>query len=119
RPNVRQPVRHRVIVGNTHMAVEAMGNSSFVVRGGPCRQDAQLAVDLHRIGIDDRTVAGPGQSERKRRLAARRWSCDKNCPSCTHLPDAPDLGQPAKRRGATWDSLAMTDSRRQLLIATC
>src|SRR4029077_14902155 len=42
------------------------------------RDDAQIAIDLHRIGIDDRATEFVGKSQRKRRLAASGRPCDQD-----------------------------------------
>ena len=40
--------------------------------------DAQIAVDLHGIGIDDDTAAGERELQRQRRLPAGGRACDKH-----------------------------------------
>src|SRR5579883_78253 len=41
------------------------------------REHAQIAIDLHRIGVDDRRVEAPRQHQRCGRLAARRRACNE------------------------------------------
>jgi hypothetical protein len=43
---------------------------------GPRGQDAQIAIDLQRVGIDDRAAIGRRQREREAGLAARRGAGD-------------------------------------------
>src|SRR5437588_615841 len=44
----------------------------------PCGEHAQVAIDLHGIGIDDHPVMGFGKRKRQGRLAARGRACDKH-----------------------------------------
>jgi phosphoserine phosphatase len=60
------------------MAIETMGNHPFLFRRRPRRDDAQVAIYLHGIGIDDDTFGFLRQRERKRRLAAGGRPCDKH-----------------------------------------
>src|SRR5215470_11599623 len=64
------------------MAVKQMRHPRFLRRRRARREDAQIAIDLHGIGIDDRAAERLGQHERQRRLAARGRSCDKHRPLC-------------------------------------
>src|SRR5579862_185935 len=79
------------------------------------REYAPIAVDLHRIGVDDLRAPALGQSDRHRRLAARGRSCDEERANHAHfngklvLPfvatlvaptDAANLGDALVRRAA-------------------
>jgi len=50
----------------------------FLLRRRPRGDDAQVAIDLHRVGIDDAAADPLRQRERKRRLAARRRPGNQN-----------------------------------------
>jgi len=52
------------------MAIEQVGRARLFRRRRTRRDDAQIAVDLHGIGIDDRPAVLFGQRQRQRRLAA-------------------------------------------------
>jgi hypothetical protein len=43
---------------------------------GACRQDAQIAIDLQRVGVDDRAAIGRRQREREAGFTARRGAGD-------------------------------------------
>ena len=45
---------------------------------GQSGDDAKVAVNLHRIGIDDRAAVSLGKLQRQRRLAARRRTCNED-----------------------------------------
>jgi len=62
------------------MAVQQMGDARLLRRRRTRRDDAQIAVDLHGIGIDDAAAKLLGQRQRQRRLAARGRPCDKHRP---------------------------------------
>ena len=53
------------------MAVEAVRDGGFILRRGTGREDAELAVDLHRVGVDHHAAVLEGELHREPRLAAR------------------------------------------------
>ena len=63
------------------MAVQPVRNARLVVRRRPRGNDAQIAINLHGIRIDDDAAASFGQCQRERRLAAGRRPCDKHRPA--------------------------------------
>ena len=62
------------------MAVEPMRHARLLRRRRPRGDDAQIAIDLHGIGIDDDAAELLRQRERQRRLAAGGRPCDKHRP---------------------------------------
>src|SRR5207248_4823513 len=64
------------------MPVKQMRHARFLRRRRARRENAQVAIDLHGIGIDDRAAERLGQGKRQRRLAARGRACDKHRPLC-------------------------------------
>jgi len=47
-----------------------------------CRDDAQVAIDLHGIGVDDDAAMRLREPKRQRRLAARGWPRKED--GCVH-----------------------------------
>src|SRR5262245_1871389 len=60
------------------MAIEPVRHLGFVSFAGPRGEDSELAIDLHRIGIDDDPASLMRKRYRQRRLAAGGRSCDKH-----------------------------------------
>ena len=73
-----QPERDRIGQGRVAMAVERVRGAGEVGRGRPARQDRQVAVDRHRIGVDDGPAEPRARLQRELRLAARRRACDED-----------------------------------------
>ncbi len=59
------------------MTEQKMRCARLFRRARPRGEDAQIAIDLHRIGIDQRAAETLGQAEREMRLAACRRACDE------------------------------------------
>jgi hypothetical protein len=55
-----------------------MWRVGLVFATGTRRQHAQIAVDLHRIGVDHRAAKGASETEGQGRLAARCRPRDKD-----------------------------------------
>src|SRR5690349_11445187 len=60
------------------MAEEPVRGGLLLVRAGTGRDDAQVPVDLHRIGVDHGAAETPSQVHREGGLAARGRSCDED-----------------------------------------
>jgi hypothetical protein len=52
--------------------------AGLLLDGRPGRENAQLAVDLHAVGIDDDATQPFGEPQRKARLAAGRGPGDQD-----------------------------------------
>ena len=95
------PAADRIILGGVHVAVKEMRLARLVGRRRTRGDDAQIAIDLHGIGVDDGTAEPRRQRKRERRLAARGRSGDEDCVGSAH---GPELGaglrqnQPWRRR---------------------
>jgi len=55
-----------------------MRHSRLFGRRGPCRDNGEIAIDLHGIGIDDDAAERFGERERERRLPARGRAGDED-----------------------------------------
>src|SRR5262245_63652469 len=64
------------------MAVEEMGYARLLLRSRAGGEDAQVAIDLHGIGVDDRAAERFRHRQSQRRLAARGRSCDQDGVAC-------------------------------------
>src|SRR5205807_8199481 len=85
-----EPESDRPWLRSADRAVEPMRNFGLFLGRRSRGQNAKLAINLHRIGIDDDPMPLARQSERERRLAARRRPCDKHCaPLCRHCAWTP------------------------------
>ena len=62
------------------MAVQQMRNARFLRRRRTRGDDAQIAIHLHGVGIDDAAAELFRQGQRQRRLAAGGRPCDKHRP---------------------------------------
>ena len=60
------------------MAIEPVRRARLFLHCRPSRDDAQIAIDLHGIGVDDDAAALLRQFERQGRLAAGGRPCDKH-----------------------------------------
>jgi phosphoserine phosphatase len=60
------------------MAIEAVRDKCFLFRRGPRREDPEVTIYLHGIGIDDDTAGFLRKCKRERRLAAGGRPCDKH-----------------------------------------
>ena len=78
RRDILEPAPDRIVLRRVHMAVEPVRHARLLLRRRPRRDDAQVAIDLHRIRIDDRAADLARQRQRQRRLAARGRPCDKH-----------------------------------------
>ncbi len=78
RRGVGAPAAHRVVLRSIDMAVQPMRHAPFLVGRRPRGHDAQIAIDLHGIGIDDLAAELLGKRERQGRLAARRRACNED-----------------------------------------
>jgi phosphoserine phosphatase len=65
------PVGDRAAFGSIKKAIQPMRRSLFGVRVGTRRQQAEIAIDLPAVRIDDGSAEGLRQLERERRFAAR------------------------------------------------
>src|SRR5688572_27868104 len=74
------------------MPVEHVRSARFLFGCRTCRDDAQIAIDLHGVGIDDGAIEPLGKRQRQRRLAARGRPCNKHRINMTHVATliAPD-----------------------------
>jgi len=72
----RAPLRSGTALGGIEKAVEPMRRPCFRNRVGTGRKDAQIAIDLHAVGVDDDAAEYVGQLQRQRRFAARGRSGD-------------------------------------------
>ena len=85
RPRVRQhmrdgvdPAAHREVLRPVHRAKQAVGGDVLLVRRRARRDDPQVGIDLHGIGIDDDAAGVPRQRQGEGRLAARGRTCDED-----------------------------------------
>ena len=81
RGGVGAPAADRIVLRRIDMAVEPVRRAALFVRRRPRGDDAQIAIDLHGIGIDDHAAELFGERQRQRRLAARRRACNEDDPS--------------------------------------
>ena len=72
------------------MAIEPMRNARLLGGRRPRRDDPEVAIDLHGIGIDDDAAGRRRELKRQRRLAAGGRPCDKHGVACS-----PDANSPA------------------------
>ena len=85
RPRLRQSgdgidliAADRIAFTRSDMAVKPMRDARHILVGWTRGEDAHLAIDLHRVGVDDDDVAGLGQRQRRFRLAAGGGPCNKH-----------------------------------------
>ena len=69
-------------------AIEPVRHLAHGLEPGPGGEDRKLAVDLHRIGVDDHTTEFLGQGERQTGFAAGRGPGHDEQRSLSHMSDA-------------------------------
>src|SRR4051794_32014706 len=85
RLHVGQPASDRIVLGRIHVAIEPVRHARLFGHGRPCRDDVQVAINLHRVGVDDDAGKPLGQRQCQRRLAAGGRPCDKHRLSGGHV----------------------------------
>ena len=70
RGDVADPAAHRVILRRVDMAIEPMRRARLLFGRRPRGDDAQIAIDLHRVGIDHDAAEFFGEPQRQRRFSA-------------------------------------------------
>jgi phosphoserine phosphatase len=88
--DIAKPAADRVIFRCICVSVEAMGHPGLFVGCRPRRNDTQIAIHLHGIGVDNGPSEPLRQIERKGRLAAGGRPCNKHrsigtVPRMTHV----------------------------------
>ena len=78
RPHIREPQRRRIRLARGPEPIKPVWRGGLVGGRGPVRDDAQLGVDLHGVGVDDDAAELARQFQGKRRLAARRRAADQH-----------------------------------------
>jgi hypothetical protein len=76
RPGQRRPASGAAALGHRQEAVKAMRHRGAVGSRGLCRQDRQLAVDLHAVGVDHGAAELAGERQCQGRLPAGRRSAE-------------------------------------------
>ena len=75
-------------VAGRHEAVESMRNAGLLLRRRPRRENAQLAIDLHAVGVDDDAAGMLGNRDCKRGLPASGRARNQDGPQmmigCAH-----------------------------------
>src|SRR5205085_1667404 len=61
----------RIVFGRIDMTIEEMRHPPLLRPRWPRRDDGEITIDLHRIGVDDDAAKLFGEPDRKRRFAAR------------------------------------------------
>ncbi len=79
RRGILQIAPDRIIDRAVNMPEQKVRRASLLIWLRPGGQDREVAIDLHRIGIDERSAELFGEVQRKPRLAARRRACDEDC----------------------------------------
>ena len=82
RRGIVDPMTGGTIDRGIDMTIEPMRHARFLLRRRPRGDDAQIAVDLHGIGIDDDAAGSFSKRQRQRRLAAGGRPCDKQGLAC-------------------------------------
>ena len=72
RPRQLQPAPGRRRICRIQDAVQPVRRARLVLGGRAGRENAQIAVQLHAVGVDDHAALGFGQTQRQGRLAAGR-----------------------------------------------
>ena len=97
------------------MAVEPVRHPRLLCRRRPRRDDAQVAIDLHGIGIDDDAAGFLRQRQRQRRLAAGGRPCDKHrlvcsmsefTPACPSSPRSSAIPPTPRSIARSWTARA-------------
>ena len=81
------PAADGKVLPRVDMAVEPVRRSFLLGRCRPGGDDAQVAIHLHGIGIDDRAAVLLRERERQRRLAACGRSGNEDDARFTHVVD--------------------------------
>ena len=76
--SIRHPGAGRKIDRCVDMAIEPVRRAGLLLHRRPRRDDAEIAIDLHGIGVDDDSAGLLRQFERQGRLAAGGRPCDKH-----------------------------------------
>ena len=76
--DVAAPAADRIILCRINKAIEPVRYALFLCRRWTRCNDAQVAIHLHRIGIDDDATEPLRQLKRQRRLAAGGRPCNKH-----------------------------------------
>jgi phosphoserine phosphatase len=79
-----EPAR-RIIFRRIDMAIEKVGRPGLFGGAGPRGDNLEIAVDLHRIGIDDGAAEALRKRKRERRLATRGRPCNKHRHACAAM----------------------------------
>jgi hypothetical protein len=66
------------------MAIQPMRHAPLLLDARPRRDDAQVAIDLHRIGVDDDAAEFFRQRHRQRRFATGGWAGDEDALGVAH-----------------------------------
>ncbi len=90
-------IGHPAAGGKIHrgidMAIEPVRHPRLLFQCRPRREHAQVAIDLHGIGIDDDAAGFLRQFERQRRLAAGGRPCDKHRLVIFHVRSHSDVSR--------------------------
>ena len=78
RRHVSGVAHRRIVHGAIDMPVEAVRHHRLLSRARPRREDAQIGIDLHGIGVDDGSAGAACDLDRERGLAARGRTCDEH-----------------------------------------
>ncbi len=73
-----QPQGNRIIDRRVDMAEQAVRRSRLLLDCGPRGKNAQIAIDLHRIGVDEDAAGRQREPQRQRGFAARGRSRDQD-----------------------------------------
>ncbi len=111
-----QPTGRRRIDRAVDFAEEPVRRLPFLIGRRTRGEDAEVGIDLHRIGVDDGRAEFVGQSQRRRGLAARRRSCEEErSPHAVEPLSPPGLRMPASVLVATLiadpERAPLTDAR--------
>ena len=80
----RQPTADRPRLRRVDDAEQVVWRDGFLVLAWPSGEDAQVAVDLHRVGVDDLAAVFPGEAQGQGRLAAAGGAADQPAPHLAH-----------------------------------
>ena len=84
--DIDAPPADGIIFRRIHVAVKHMRHPQLLCCRRSRRDDAQIPIDLHGIGIDDGAAQLLGERKRNGRLAARSRSGDENGVGFAHRP---------------------------------
>jgi hypothetical protein len=108
------PASDRASLGGVEIAVKPVRRppDRRVIRAG--RQDAQIAIGLQAVGIDDRASERRRQFERQRRFAARCRPGDQDDGGQAACPCSSRLLRFARNDAEKWPSLRGAQRRSNL-----